>query len=335
MCFIHFTDIPKLGINPKYTYNTPQGIYGYPLREIWSDMINKTIPFRGDAKYVFLFKFKGNRYLDIEKYSEENYETDIRKLVKLGYKDKLFEKTGRSRGKSTYWNNLVQESKLSSTDQGIQSCILMNFLRKLSIELKWQNKTSIWTKILLDLGYSAIMDFSGKGVIHKNEPTQAVIFGTKYIDVIEMFHNKRYWTKPYITDLQSIYDAFKDDAITLTSAIYMSLIGYFHKKKVVSIKIQPSHEIEFEPRKIWKNFNFRNEKDKTLLKTILFRILEHEEGDIFLTMMRLKPFISRKDDDFMDAILLKGGQKHIEYLKKFDDYYKDKTRFYKTLKEIK
>ena len=33
--FISFTNIEKLGINPLYGYNTPMGIYFFPLAEIW------------------------------------------------------------------------------------------------------------------------------------------------------------------------------------------------------------------------------------------------------------------------------------------------------------
>ena len=35
--YISFTDISKIGINPRSDFNTPNGIYTYPLREMWKD----------------------------------------------------------------------------------------------------------------------------------------------------------------------------------------------------------------------------------------------------------------------------------------------------------
>jgi hypothetical protein len=39
--------------------------------------------------------------------------------------------------------------------------------------------TTLWTKILLDLGYIGVVDH-GFGIIHKNEKCKALFFGTKY-----------------------------------------------------------------------------------------------------------------------------------------------------------
>lgn len=47
--FISFTDINKIGLNPSTTYDTPLGIYTYPLKEIWNDFVNNEIPFAGGS----------------------------------------------------------------------------------------------------------------------------------------------------------------------------------------------------------------------------------------------------------------------------------------------
>jgi hypothetical protein len=45
--YISFTYVDKVGINPRSTFNTPLGIYTYPLKEMWKDIVNDTIPYAG------------------------------------------------------------------------------------------------------------------------------------------------------------------------------------------------------------------------------------------------------------------------------------------------
>lgn len=48
-----------------------------------------------------------------------------------------------------------------------------------------------WNKILRDLGYAGFADRSGKGIIHPNEPKQAIFLATKYFDHIDTIDNKK------------------------------------------------------------------------------------------------------------------------------------------------
>jgi len=55
--FFQFSDINKLGINPKSKYNTPMGIYAYPLiRTLLDQYKSGNIPFASQRKYVIIFK---------------------------------------------------------------------------------------------------------------------------------------------------------------------------------------------------------------------------------------------------------------------------------------
>ena len=42
--YISFTTIDKIGINPRSVYNTPNGIYCYPLREFYIERQRKPSP---------------------------------------------------------------------------------------------------------------------------------------------------------------------------------------------------------------------------------------------------------------------------------------------------
>src|SRR6202167_3888610 len=54
--YISYTELDKIGINPQSEYLTPNGVYAYPLKEIWEDLIDDKIPFASNAKYVNLIK---------------------------------------------------------------------------------------------------------------------------------------------------------------------------------------------------------------------------------------------------------------------------------------
>ena len=45
--------------------------------------------------------------------------------------------------------------------------------------------------MLRSLGYEGFTDKTGMGVIHKNEPTQAVFFSIKPIKLVEIIKNKK------------------------------------------------------------------------------------------------------------------------------------------------
>ena len=44
--------LPKLGINPKTKYDTPAGIYAYPLKEMWKAIKDDSIPFASDRPFI-------------------------------------------------------------------------------------------------------------------------------------------------------------------------------------------------------------------------------------------------------------------------------------------
>lgn len=108
--YISFTEIDKIGINPKSKYNTPIGIYCYPLKEFYnkyiypnirqstndSNAIKNTVikyeksigsfaPFAGNSKYINFIKCKdkSNFINDMyEDYGSNKFDKDINILKK-------------------------------------------------------------------------------------------------------------------------------------------------------------------------------------------------------------------------------------------------------------
>jgi hypothetical protein len=101
--FISFTEIDKLGINPRSKYETPIGIYTYPVEEFFqfyanmkSDKIRKMkigdqAPFAGQHPHVWVVKVNRNagRFIDdYNNYSQKEYDNDVRFIMEE-YKNKI------------------------------------------------------------------------------------------------------------------------------------------------------------------------------------------------------------------------------------------------------
>jgi hypothetical protein len=59
--FGSFTVLPKLGINPQSKYNTPIGVYSYPIDYIINNIDEErfTVPFQENAPYLHIFRVSG------------------------------------------------------------------------------------------------------------------------------------------------------------------------------------------------------------------------------------------------------------------------------------
>ena len=89
--------IPKVGINPKSKYNTPNGIYSYPLTtKIYRDMSRGELPFAQGQPYFSIFKIsEGAKIFTIDQngnvdgFDEQDYEQAIDTLISNQFFDNL------------------------------------------------------------------------------------------------------------------------------------------------------------------------------------------------------------------------------------------------------
>ena len=198
--YISFTVLKKLGINPKTIFSTPIGFYSYPLHIVWKKFnhLEKKIwvPWGAHMPYIHIFKPKNDANgLFIDKYDENDLKKDIQKIRDSNLFDEekidfILTQTDRAKvkipsgilwfitGILTIKKNLNEFKKLVSEIKGLSS-------------FAQHSPTSVilWTKILKTvLGYDYVTD-SGQGVIHHNEPTQAVFFSTSSIKIIDVIYN--------------------------------------------------------------------------------------------------------------------------------------------------
>ena len=82
--YIHFSDIPKLGINPQYNYGfTPHGIYGYPLvSSIFDRLESGGLLFGSGRPYIVVFKVRNpDRVISSKSYTQQQYAEDAFKIL--------------------------------------------------------------------------------------------------------------------------------------------------------------------------------------------------------------------------------------------------------------
>jgi hypothetical protein len=174
--FVHFTNIEKLGVNPQSGYKTPSGIYAYPLDYVLSfDRLHR-LPFAWDYKNVFVFEAVVP-VLDLKHYKKTNLEKDFKKLLKIysinilsNYEDAAYSKAKSKTAAGILWYILYRLCGGGLDDESVNS--------------------AKWNALLRYLDYNAIVDGGGAGIIHQNEPTQALFTSIKSIKILEVFKNK-------------------------------------------------------------------------------------------------------------------------------------------------
>ena len=157
----------KLGINPKSSYNTPIGIYTYPIDYVISR--KGRVPFAAEEPFLYVVQAT-KPLLDLNNYSKSDFERDSKKLIDMGFA------STRNRG-------------ITSAKFNTPAAHIWNWTRFAARE-----NIARWSKILRSLGYSGAVDHGSK-LIHENEDTQAVFFNINAIKVLEVIPN-RFKRKP-------------------------------------------------------------------------------------------------------------------------------------------
>jgi hypothetical protein len=228
----------KVGINPKSRYNTPNGIYLYPLKEAWKSYYNPRkrildVPFAGEQPQVGILQVDMNRAMDLKTYNSRMWDQDYDKLARMieeffMKKNRQSEALGWEAAKSIlaaandgariktpggrFWNMsrftyfcLTSQLRTSFKDEYQDELIDMmsdktlkanrtDHTVRFNIHEMSNNDapTNKWTLILIELGYSTIIDRAGQSIIHPSEPMQAVALDPSGYKVIDSHDNKGY-----------------------------------------------------------------------------------------------------------------------------------------------
>lgn len=160
----------QLGINPTTIFATPVGICSYPLTtERYQKAIEGNHEFAGEGAYSYIFTAKNHGtvlYLD-----KVDLDAEVKKLKRIVPDPKTV-------------TALLKESEkgsLSKTPGGRLFYITRNLV---------DHNPILWSKIFLKLGYTGLHD-PGLGIIHENEPEQALFFGAGAVKELEILSTRK------------------------------------------------------------------------------------------------------------------------------------------------
>jgi len=236
--YISFTAVDKIGINPNSKFLTPNGIYTYPLKEIFNHILYDTIPFAGNQPYVWILKAKTKVGTFPEMYTQygvNDYEKDMEGVRNY------FRNNKKLKGEAEYNNkdilDLIEDNIdrwTKNTRQKSPIGAMWNVTREFSRNYgKGRNSGSKWNALLRALGYAGFADKLGKGLIHPSEPTQAVFLTRSAFKVIDKILNKRYAVG--VTNMDELISAFKSKKIDM-----FDVIGHLKGNKNATKEIQVS-----------------------------------------------------------------------------------------------
>ena len=193
--YVSMTTVEKLGINPGSAYNTPLGIYSYPLNyvleKIGDDKPMSSLPFMGNAPYANVFEITSPPIV-VDTMPSQEAKTLISKMVKT-----TVELMGVKPNTAEYNNIMtyIRENIIETIDEasvqtpgGIFWYVSMKLSLIEDLERALSNKKSTvrWNTLLRNSGIHAVLD-NGASIIHRAEPTQMVLLEPYHITNLERF----------------------------------------------------------------------------------------------------------------------------------------------------
>lgn len=225
-CFVSFTQLDKLGINPTSHYDTPNGLYSYSAKSFENKNVSSDVPFAGLKPFINIFKAKnpdkvivlnmmGNKqFQDLCDKTREYYvSTKIKKGLEKVRKTQLSQSDHDYVWKKfsdefeAFINN--SEKRAYNTSYGGRWWyIAMSIAHELSSIKKqsdkpysWGDKKTTfgapnsWNKLFRGIGVDGVID-TGEGIIHSAEKQQSYFVGADVVELITRIENKEYEKKP-------------------------------------------------------------------------------------------------------------------------------------------
>lgn len=285
--FVTMTSVLKVGVNPKAVDNTPFGIYSYPLSYVMSRGPDERgfpdVPYRGNAEYFTIFQQKGTN-LDLELYSKADLQYDINEFKKEVVLPFVQETKSRYGGETAimivdrmlneglnvtmdHFTDFETRSDKETEEEDLAEFMMIVMIKRAKVEtpggMLWSilhfsslviggvdptDPRLLFRQWCMDVfGFDSITD-RGRGIIHENEPSQAVHFTTRTINVLETVENNR---RVLYKESQErlIYDG---DALSIRKAepsegdVFYYIYGDYYTK-------EPTHQFRgLEPYQAYK-----------------------------------------------------------------------------------
>jgi hypothetical protein len=161
--YVHFTQTPKIGINPKPTHGDPAGIYAFPKKYVLSSKINSNTMFVS-YPYAYIIKLKPEtRTLNLQNVSQQQADQFVEKHKSMIAADRLdhLNSSGQWAPKSPgekFWQALQYLKQSNYKANGLNG-----LLRKMNIDAVYDEQ----------------------GIIHNNEKEQLLVLTPNVIEVVQ------------------------------------------------------------------------------------------------------------------------------------------------------
>lgn len=190
--FVTFTSILKLGVHPTTEWSDPIGIYGYPVKEMFTTFEQKKVPFAGHRPYAYLFRNTG-KMLELGSVTDDEM-IDYLAVMENQFADSILlpsPESGEGSDPQAYWDHAIN-SWIERFGGGHTGECLWEVTRKIAAHIEFRNaprdRRMIWNKLFRACGFDAVSD-RGFEIISLNEPAQAVFLNTRAIQPIEVVLN--------------------------------------------------------------------------------------------------------------------------------------------------
>ena len=206
---VTFTRIDKVGLNPESKYDTPLGIYLYPIDYVIEKQMN--VPFAGNEPNINVCEFtRPEKILHMTSDISNQKGMELLSAFPKEDVDKAIQYI------AGYYYITSNYSKL-----WIVTRMLAN------------NKPTQWNTNLRKCGIDGFMDH-GTGTIHPNEPTQCVVFAANNLKLLHSINNPAF---------EKITDKFGHDTYERKTVNYNSnkmsdeqIIGLLQSRRILDVK---------------------------------------------------------------------------------------------------
>jgi hypothetical protein len=176
--FVTFTFVRKFGINPKSIWaQTPLGICAYPISYV-IDREGK-VPFGAEHPYIHVFESKNmDNILNVAHMGDQS----VIKRLTDGFNQAM---PLASHPPAWIIKDQYQNQAAINWDRlwsGITQAKHHDSYAKKGYNV-------LFRQVFTAAGYDGIID-NGNGIIHSNEPTQAIFFNIKNLKIIDLIFNK-------------------------------------------------------------------------------------------------------------------------------------------------
>jgi hypothetical protein len=170
------------------------GIYAYPaeyvIQKVGRKLPLNKLPFAGDEPWVNIFRVsEDSNVIDLDEVTEDMYNEYCQRFVEILSKRYTNSPLERTNKVVVRYKEEAKTAARVTTPGGRLWYVSMAVSQEINNLYRGKTRSVTWNKLFRDVGIDGFIDM-GKGIIHPSEPTQAVFFSMKPIQVLDRVENK-------------------------------------------------------------------------------------------------------------------------------------------------